>query len=88
MDFTKAEQERINQLYGNDFDGITPDDAALIARWESWKASQDLEYRAKTEALEKEAAAKIKDSKRIADKAISDLEYLKNAALARLERLG
>ena len=88
MEFTNAEQERINQLYGNDFEGIKPEDAELIARWEAWKATQDLEYRAKTDALKEETAAKAEESKRIADKAISDLEELKNAALARLERLG
>ena len=88
MEFTNAEQERINQLYGNDFKDITPDDAQLIARWESWKATQDLEYRAKTDALKAETQAKMEESKRIADKAMADLEELKLAALARLERLG
>ena len=88
MEFTNAEQERINQLYGHDFEDIQPEDAELIARWEAWKASQDLEYQAKTDALKAETAAKMEDSKRIADKAISNLEELKNAALARLERLG
>ena len=88
MEFTNAEQERINQLYGNDFEGITPDDAQLIARWESWKATQEAEYRAKTDALKEELQAKIEDSKRVTDKAMENLEELKNAALARLERLG
>lgn len=88
MEFTNTEQERINQLYGNDFTDIKPEDAELIARWEAWKASQELEYKAKTDALKAETNAKMEESKRIADKAIADLEYLKNAALARLERLG
>ena len=87
MEFTNAEQERINQLYGNDFADIQPEDAQLIARWESWKATQESEHKAKLEAMETEANAKAEQSKRIAEKAIEDLEDLKNAALARLERL-
>ena len=87
MEFTNAEQERINQLYGNDFKDITPEDANLIARWEAFKAVQKSEHKAKLKAYEDEATAKVEESKRIADKAMSDLEELKNAALARLERL-
>ena len=41
MDFTNAEKERINQLYGTDFENITPEDALLIGRWEAWKATQE-----------------------------------------------
>lgn len=88
MDFTNEEKERINQLYGNDFADITPDDAQLIARWESWKATQESEHMAKLQAFETEAQAKVEDSKRLSDKAMENLEELKNAALARLERLG
>ena len=87
MDFTNEEQERINQLYGTDFADIKPEDAQLIARWESWKATQESEHKAKTEAMEAEARAKVEQSKRIADEAIANLEELKNTALARLERL-
>lgn len=88
MEFTNEEKERINQLYGNDFKDITPDDASLIGRWEAWKAVQENEHRAKIAQYEAEANAKMENSKRIADKAMEDLETLKNVALARLERLG
>ena len=88
MEFTNAEQERINQLYGNDFDNVTADDIQLIARWEAAKAMRELHYQAKLEALKTETEAKIAQSEAVSEKAMSDLEELKNAAMARLERLG
>ena len=88
MEFTNKEQERINQLYGNDFDNITGDDIQLIARWEAAKAMRELDYQAKLEALQTETKAKIAQSEAVSEKAMSDLEELKNAAMARLERLG
>ena len=85
--FTQEELARINQLYGTDFVDITPDDASLIGRWEARKALKDSEHEAKLKTYKEDSRAKIEDSKRIADKAISNLEELKNAAIARLERL-
>ena len=88
MEFTNAEQERINQLYGNDFADIQPDDAKLIARWESWKATQNLDYQAKVEALKTQMQANVQYSEALADKAMENLADLRDAAMARLERLG
>lgn len=85
MDFTNEEKERINQLYGNDFKGITPEDAALIGRWEAWKATQQGEYQAKLEALQAETQAKIETAQAESDKAMENLEAMRQAALARLE---
>ena len=64
MDFTNEEKERINQLYGNDFQDIAPEDAQLIARWEAWKAVQESEHQAKLQAMQDEANAKILESKK------------------------
>ena len=85
MDFTNEEKERINQLYGNDFKDITPDDAMLIARWERMKALQESEHQAKLDALQAEMKARIKSAQAESDKAMENLETLKQAALARLE---
>ena len=84
MDFTNEEKERINQLYGNDFEGITPEDAALIGRWEAWKATNESEHQAKLEAIKAETEAKLENARRESEQAMSNLEELKNAALARL----
>ena len=87
MDFTNAEKERINQLYGNDFEGITPEDASLIGRWEAWKAVNDAEFQAKVTAIEAESKAKLEQSEALHRKAKTNLEELRDAALARLEAI-
>lgn len=86
MDFTNEEKERINQLYGNDFKDIKPEDAQLIARWESWKATQEDEHRAKIEALEAESAARLEAAAEQAEYAMQTLKELRDAAVARYER--
>lgn len=86
-EFTKTELERINQLYGTDFEGITPDDAMLIGRWEAHKARRDEEFRAKMKAFEDEAAARIENSNAITVQAFENLNELHERALAHLERV-
>ena len=85
MDFTKAEIERINMLYGTDFQDIKPEDATLIARWEQHKALQEAEYKAKVETMQAESQARIEQSKALADKALENLEAQQAIALKRLE---
>ena len=65
MEFTNEEKEHINQLYGNDFKDVTPDDVSLIRRWERFNALNDAEFQAKQETIATESAARIKalDSK-------------------------
>ena len=83
--FTNDEKERINQLYGNDFEGITPDDAQLIARWENAKATVDAGFQAKQEALQTETQARIEQTQALYEQAMTNLQELHDAALARLE---
>lgn len=85
MDFTNEEKERINQLYGNDFKDITPEDAALVGRWEAWKATNESEHQAKLDAIKAETEMKLENARRESEQAMNNLEELKNAALARLE---
>jgi len=87
MEFTQAEKERINELYGNDFQGITPDDAVLIGRWESWKAVNEDEHKAKIEAIKAESDLKLEQSKTEFQQAIDNLRELHDRAVERLENL-
>ena len=87
MDFTNEEKDRISRLYGNDFKDIKPEDAQLIARWESWKATQEDEHRAKIEALEAESAARLEAAQQQAEYAMQTLKELRDAAVARYERV-
>ena len=81
------EKERINQLYGNDFADITPDDAMLIGRWEAWKATQEAEQQAKIEAIKAETDLKLEQCRAQFDASMENLNELHNAAMRRLEAL-
>ena len=61
-EFTKDELHRIDLLYGNDFQDATPDDFKLIARWEQHKVREDAEMQARIAAIEKESAARVKET--------------------------
>lgn len=87
VDFTNAEKERINILYGNDFKDITPDDALLIGRWEAAKAVREEEHQAKIEAMLTETKAKVAATNEHAAQAMSNLKELHAKALERLERI-
>lgn len=86
-DFTNDELHRIDVLYGTDFEQVTPEDAELIARWERAKALQDAELQARLEALAAEAEEKKRISAELAQTAHEALAQLRDAALARLERI-
>ena len=86
-EFTKAEIERINQLYGNDFKDITPDDAMLIGRFEANKALQENEYQEKIKAIQTESETKLQHMKEEHEAAMSNLEFLHAKAVSRLERV-
>lgn len=85
MDFTQEEKERINQLYGNDFADITPEDALLIGRWESWKATNADEHKARIEAIQEESELKLKQSEMEFKQAMDNLRELHDMALERLK---
>lgn len=82
--FTNEEKERINQLYGNDFQNITPDDALLIGRWESAKALTSAEFDARQAAIEAETQAKLEQSQAVFEQAMSNLNEQHEAAMKRL----
>lgn len=86
-DFTNDELHRIDVLYGSGFEGATPEDVALIARWERKKAIEDAECAARLEAAKAEAEEKSAEGRKLAAQARKELASLRDAALARLERI-
>lgn len=86
-ELTKAEIDRINKLYGNDFKDITPNDALLIAKFERMKAQREGEYLARIEAINKENEQNIKQSKAEHKLAMQNLQELQERAISRLERI-
>ena len=88
MDFTTEGKDRINVLNGTNFEGITPEDAELICRWEAWKAVNDANITAENEAREEMAALRIKQSEMQHEYAMETLREMRDRAKARLERVG
>lgn len=87
MEFTNEEKERINQLYGNDFKDITPDDVPLIQRWEQYKTMLSAETDAKIKALEEENKARREAIQEQVAYSAETLRILRDKAVARYERL-
>ena len=87
MDFTNAEKERITQLYGNDFQDITPDDAQLIGRWEAWKALNEAEYQTKMNILKAEAEQRLEQNQTRFEQSMENLNELHQMAVRRFEEL-
>lgn len=85
--FTNEEKDRINYLYGTQFEDITPEDAELIAKWEGFKAKQEADFQARQQAIREENELRKEQAKAEFDVAMSNLQALQNAALARLELL-
>lgn len=86
-EFTVAEKDRINLLYGTDFADITPDDVTLIARFERWKAVNEAKFQAEIELKQQESQARIEATQAQHEQAMSNLRELQQAALERLERI-
>lgn len=86
-EFTVAEKDRINRLYGTDFADITPDDVALIARFERWKAINEAKFQAEIELKQQESQARIEATQAQHEQAMNNLRELQQAALKRLERI-
>lgn len=83
--FTNEEKHRIDELYGNDFKGITPEDALLIGRWEANKAIMEDEHQKKMDLMRQESQAAIEQAREQAAYAMETLERCRDEALARLE---
>ena len=87
MDFTNEEKHRIDVLYGNDFDGITPEDMPLIQRWEQFKAVEDAKVQAELQAIKDKAESEIEENKATAELSRSILKEKSERSKARWEVL-
>ena len=85
--FTNEEKQRIDVLYGNGFVDITPEDAALIGRWESYKAIKKSEHQATLKAIEEQMQETMLTTRLEHEQAMSNLQELQARALERLERI-
>lgn len=86
-DFTKEDRERLDYLYGTDFKDIKPEDALLIARFETKRAQEDSEFKKHIELMENESKARIQACEAEKKQALANLQELHDAAIARLERV-
>ena len=84
--FTQEEIHRIDYLYANDFIGITPDDALLIAKYEFEKAQEDTITQAKLDEAKRYNDKRMKDETKKLNTAMSQLNELHERALNRLDR--
>ena len=85
MEFTKAEKQRINQLYGNDFADIQPEDAKLIGRWEVYNATMQNQIKDMQTEIKIQSDEQLRESKNALDTAMSNLERIKDLAVIKLK---
>lgn len=86
MSFTKAELNKIDSLYANDFANVTPEDVPLIIRWELDAYAANIEYDEKLKALKEESAARLAKVKKEAEYSAETLRILRDEAVARYRR--
>lgn len=86
-EFTQAEKARINELYGTDFESITPADIPLIQKYEQQKAVNDARFRAAHEAMQKVADVKAAEAHETAQLARNLLEERAQRSRERWEML-
>ena len=81
-DFTEEERCIINDLHQREFQGMTADEVALYARWESAKAVFDESLQAELASITATCTARINAMEEQRDIAIANLEAQKDAAIA------
>ena len=84
-EFTNEEKRRIDLLYGNDFQDITPEDAQLIGRWEAFKAVNESKHQAELKAIEDEAQEKALAARLESEQTLANLQELHDMAIARFK---
>ncbi len=87
MEFTNSEKQRIDQIYGNDFQDVTPEDIPLIQKWEQHKATMAAMHSAEIKALEEQNAAKLAAIEAQAEYSMETLKELRRKAAQRYERV-
>lgn len=87
FDFTNEEKHRLDVLYGEDFQNITPNDMPLIQRYEQYKAQNNAILQAKLDAQKEETQAYIEEMQKNEALARQIMQDKANQAKARYERL-
>ena len=86
-DFTEEERCIVNDLYRREFQGMTADEVALYARWESAKAVFDASLQAELDSISAACMARISAMESQRDAAIANLEAQRDAAIAWYENV-
>lgn len=86
-DFTEEQKHTIDDICKRNFESLTADEVKLYADWQAALVLDDAEFKAKQDAIAAESAARIKALDSKAKTARKNLNDLKAAALARLERI-
>lgn len=86
--FTESERHAIDLAYHKMETGesITPEEMQLVIRFTQWQTAQDEESKARQEAFETEAKARIEESRKTQEQARQNLVALSNAAMEFYER--
>lgn len=86
--FTESERHTIDGAYHKmeTGDNITPEEMQLVIKFTQWQTAQEEESKARQEAFEAEAKARIEESRKTQEQARQNLVALSNAAMAFYER--
>lgn len=86
--FTESERHAIDSAYHKMQTGenITPDEMQLVIKFTQWQTANDEESKARQEAYESEAKARIEEAKKTQEQARQNLVALSNAAMEFYER--
>ena len=87
MHFTIEERDKINDIYTRKCENLTADEVRLLVAWESDMAAQRAIVSEQINMLRSETDARIEQARKEADNAMTALNELANAAIARLERI-
>ena len=86
-DFTDKEKDAINAIYARDLKDLTPEEVELFGKWNAAVELGKAEFEAEQKRKKEESDALINELKASAALSRKNLNDLKDAALARLERI-
>ena len=85
--FTSEEKATINSIIARKFENLTADEVTLYAEWSSYWAAKDAETQAAIDAINEELEYKKESFTSEHEQAMSNMQELHDAAMARLARL-
>ena len=87
LGFTEQERHRIDQIYKNDLENMSSDDARLLIRWETALTEAKTLANQEVQNAQTEMQTRLQIAQEQAQEASAALQELKNAALSRLEMI-